>query len=152
MFELLGSFIVPVLMDNDIWLPIFLGLGLYIPTLICASCLPKFLGVNHLGPVPSQLPPCNDTEDGGCVHDYETISIPSKQPPEQWESPPLCGPKLSKRWSTFLLNLRDDSKLSALFFTFLVTVLSYSAHENLLQFSRNRFGWSWSQVSALGPP
>lgn len=143
---------VPFLMGIDTWLPIFIGLSLYIPILICASCLPKSLGIDRVCSAPSQLKPTDNAENGKCVHGYKAISIDAaEQQPKQWHSSPESGVGLSKRFSAFLLIIRDNSTVSALFVTFLITVFSNSAHENLLQFARNRFGWSWSQVSSLEP-
>lgn len=151
-FELLASSMVPTLMEIDTWLPIFLALGLYIPILACVSCLPKSLGAERRCSASSQPPSADDAQDGKPADDYKIVSISSNQQPEQHESSSTRGLNSSKYGSAVFLVLREDSNVTFLFFTFLVTVLSNSAQDNILQFARNRFGWSWSRVSVRSRP
>lgn len=136
-------------MKIDMWLPIFISLGLYIPILICASCLPSSLGRDHID---LGLQPAAEATQRG--DGYKIIGGSPEQPPDQRSLLSKCISGLSKRWSASVLVIRDNPAVSILFFTLLVTTLANMAFEVLLQFARKRFGWSWSQVSHIAemPP
>lgn len=146
-FELIGSPLIPVLMKIDTWLPIFIGLSLYMPILICALCLPETLGVEQ----PPELKPT-------WAHPPGVRMSRSEQAPSEiehqtgifsWLRKSSAG--CSKGWYTTSLVIQENASVSLLLLTFLLTVLGNEAHDTLLQFARRRFGWSWSEVSPLEP-
>lgn len=143
-FELIGSPLTSHLMKSDTWLPIFIGLSLYVPVLIGAICLPETLGVTQEEAKPtwvqSTSASINDTEQ----HDSER-----EQHTRRYSWVRKTGVGLTRRWSLASSIIQDNATVSLLLLTFLCTVLGNEAHEMLLQFARRRFGWSWSQVSTL---
>lgn len=136
-FELIGSPLTSHLMKSDTWLPIFIGLSLYIPILIGALCLPETLGVSQV-----ELKPTWMQSTDASVRD-------SEQHTRRFSWMRNSGKGLTRRWSSASSIIQENTTVSLLLLTFLCTVLGNEAHEMLLQFARRRFGWSWSQVSSL---
>lgn len=144
-FELIGSPLTSYLMSIDTWLPIFVGLSLYIPILIGASCLPETLGVSQTEQKPAWVRPTGPNMSGSERHDLEREQQTRRH---SWIR--KFGAGLARRWFNASSIIRDNAQVSLLLLTFLITVLGNEAQDMLLQFARRRFGWSWSQVSPFG--
>lgn len=139
-FELIGSPLTSHLMKSDMWLPILIGLSLYIPIIIGALCLPETLGVSQVESKPNWMQSTDASVSDSGVREQQTRRF-------SWV--PKSGDALTRKWSSASSVIHENTTVSLLLLTFLCTVLGNEAHEMLLQFARRRFGWSWSQVSPL---
>lgn len=144
MFELIGSPLTSHLMKTDTWLPILIGLSLYIPIFIGALCLPETLGVTK-----EEVKPTWEQSPSAIISDSEEHGSDREQHTRRFSWVRKSGAGLTRRWSSAKSIIGDNATVSLLLLTFLCTVLGNEAHEMLLQFARRRFGWSWSQVSSL---
>lgn len=118
--ELLASPLVYFLMETDLWLAIYIGLG----------CLVLSTGLSLMLP--------------------ETLPREQRQnAPENVESPPWhdkIRSELAQLAQAISWVIWKDRRVALLLFTFLLTTLGRFAQEILLQYVTNRYGWSWSQV------
>lgn len=128
-------------MKFNIWLPILIGIGFHILTILFAFCLPETLRLDSLTDESASNP---TTHNGREERDGEEPEVGKKHD------------FLWTRWSATLHNLqtasvifiRGHKRVALLLFTILITTLGRMAQELLLQFVRKRFGWSWTKVSS----
>lgn len=129
-------------MRIDTWLPIFVGLSLYIPVLIGALWLPETFGVSQSKQKPKWV---RTTGPSIISSGQQHVEREQQTRRLSWIRRTSAG--LCRRWSTAKLVIRENATVSLLLLTFLITVLGNESSDLLLQFARRRFGWSWSQVS-----
>lgn len=130
--EMISSPLVYFLMEVDLWLAIWLGLG----CLIAATIMTIFMPETRPKTPPASQDVAGDTEASVDEPDRKSLWWLRKGRAE-----------LRRLGEAALEFARGNWQVMALLFTLLVTTLGRFAQEILLQYVTKRYGWSWSQVS-----
>lgn len=135
--ELLSGPALYFLMEVNIWLPIWLGIGCISLSTIITRFVPETL------PVTGAMPESSG-EEASCV-----TGATDNKPSRLLHVARLEVSKLGQAVAWFA---KRHYHVVALLFTLLLTTFGRFAQELLSQYVTKRYNWSWSQVSAQVPP
>lgn len=144
--ELLVNPLASNLMQKNVWLPIFIAMSLFVPTMAIALALPETLpraveAGDGLGDSLSD----HDAGQDGQEHNTDQ---PDGGRRGWWAK--LSGLVPEKQMAAALF-VWGNQQLVMLMLTLLTTTLGKMVQEILSQFTHTRFGWSWAKVRpALG--
>lgn len=143
--EQLAAPLVPILSEKNIWLPVFVGISLYIPIIAIALYLPETLDRKAL---PDVMAP--DLAD----------AAPDNQEARDIDVQNHGRPSWIHWWRSFTQGIHSfrvaalsmfwgDRQVTLLLLTVFLTVLGQGATYIQSQYINRRFEWSWSTIYYL---
>lgn len=132
--ELVFSYLAASMMQVNLWAPIYLSFVVFLPAIVMCFILPETL----------------HSKETEATADEDEATPDSPEPTSPKTIKAAVSEALSDlAASTSFLFARNNQYITLLLATLLTTTLGRHAQEILLQFVRNRFGWSWGQAAYL---
>ncbi len=130
--EMLVNPLVARLMATDVWLPIYIGSGMYLFALLLSLGLPETKAAKDAGDVPPDLAP----DDGLDLDGAKTVWAQVKD-------------GLDSLRTAAVFFIWGNRNVALLLSTLLTATLGKHAQDIMLQFARKRFGWYWADTNYL---
>ncbi|CAK7200148.1 hypothetical protein SEUCBS139899_002838 [Sporothrix eucalyptigena] len=142
---LVFSTVTVKLMQIDVWLPIYIGLALLLPILPLCYFIPETLPSGH-GDTPSRD---GDGDIPNQAEDAQDDIAPEQPQQRKTVSSAVKDALASLANSTAFFFDPANRHIALLLVTFLTTTVGKHSQDILLQYVRNRYGWSWAQTGYL---
>jgi hypothetical protein len=143
--QLLISPLASVLMQRNVWLPVVVGMALFIPTMLIAMTMPETLPRDAKSPDFQEDPAGEVSSQQGQSHAGDDNGSTMKR---WWHH--VSG-LIPEKHVAAVTCIWGDQQVALLMLTLLTTTLGKFAQEILIQFTHKRFGWSWAKVRRLSP-
>jgi len=126
--DIFASPLASRLMQTDPWIPIFLGLVLFLPAVLLAAVLPETMRIAH---VPEDALRDDDETQGEAARNGLQLHVRDA---------------LARLKKAAVVFIGGDKRVALLLALLLVSTFGKGEQDLLMQFARKKHAWTWAQV------